>query len=79
MKMMERAAPEKASESSKSKGCTPDDGLKCMIACASSAAALPHGLTLSRVTYGQLAIERRGRARPLRGRSLQPDIQPPIA
>lgn len=79
MKMMAGAAPEKATMSGKHKGCTPADCLKSMIACAGIAAALPNDLTPLLVVYDRLAIQRPGLARPMRGRSPPPDIQPPIA
>jgi hypothetical protein len=79
MKMMEQAAPDKAAKFSKHKGCTPADCLNYMIACAGIAAALPNGLTPSLVAYDRRAILRPGLANPMQGRSLPPDIQPPIA
>ena len=83
MKMMARAAPEKPATSGKhtrkQKGCTPTDCLSCMIAGAGIAAALPTAMTPSLVAYDRRAIRRPGLARPMHGRSLQPDIQPPIA
>ncbi len=79
MKMMARAAPEKAPASGKRKGCTPADCLDCAIACAGIAAALPDEPTPSPLSYHRVAIQRPGLARPMRGRSLPPDIQPPIA
>ncbi|WP_174273611.1 hypothetical protein [Sphingomonas bacterium] len=81
--MMAQAAPEKATglgtHSSKHKGCTPADCLNCMIACAGIAAALPDELMPSLVAYDRRTIQRPGLARPMHGRSLLPDIQPPIA
>ena len=84
MKMMEQAAPEKATRSGghgdKHGGYTPADCLKCMIACAGIAAALPDAPTPPPDgTYDRLAIRRPGLASPMHGRSLPPDIQPPIA
>jgi hypothetical protein len=79
MKMMEQAAPDKAAKNDKHKGCTPADCLNYMIACAGIAAALPNELTPSLVTYDRRAILRPSLADPLQGRSLPPDIQPPIA
>lgn len=79
MAMMGQAAPEKATMSGKHKGRTPADRLNCMIACAGIVAALPADPAPSRVAYDRRAIQRPGLARPMPGRSLQPDIQPPIA
>jgi hypothetical protein len=79
MKMMEQTAPEKATKSGKHKGCTPADCLNYMIACAGITAALPNDLTPSFVAYDRRAILHPSLASPMQGRSLQPDIQPPIA
>ncbi len=79
MKMMEQAAPEKATKSGKHKGCTPADCLNYMIACAGITAALPNDLTPSLIVYDRRAILRPSLANPMQGRSLPPDIQPPIA
>lgn len=79
MKMMDQAAPEKASKPTKHKGCTPADCLNYMIACAGIAAALPNDPAPSLVAYDRRAILRPSLADPLQGRSLPPDIQPPIA
>lgn len=79
MKMMEQAGPGKAAKSDKHKGCTPTDCLNYMIACAGIAAALPDDLTPSLAAYDRRAILRPSLASPMQGRSLPPDIQPPIA
>ncbi|AOH87115.1 hypothetical protein AWL63_23355 (plasmid) [Sphingomonas panacis] len=79
MKMMEQAAPNKATKSGKHKGCTPADCLNFMISCAGIAAALPNDPTPSLVAYNRRAILRPSLADPLQGRSQPPDIQPPIA
>jgi hypothetical protein len=76
MKMTELAAPHKAA---KHKDCMPADCLNYMIACAGIAALSPDDATPSFVTYDRRSLQRPGRAIPLRGRSLPPDIQPPIA
>ncbi len=79
MKMMEQAAPDKATKSGNHKRCTPADCLNYMIACAGITAALPNDLTPSLVAYDRRSIQRPGLTTPMHGRSLPPDIQPPIA
>lgn len=79
MKMMAQVGAEKATKSKKSKRCTPADCLNYMIACAGISAALPNDLTPSLVVYGVREMQRPGLASPIFGRSLPPDIQPPIA
>jgi hypothetical protein len=79
MKMMERAAPDKATKSDRHKSCTPADCLNYMIACAGIVAAMPNDLTPALVAYDRRAILRPSLASPMQGRSLPPDIQPPIA
>jgi hypothetical protein len=79
MKMMEQATPEKAGNASGHKGCTPADCLNHMIACSGIVAALPEDPVSSLVAYDRHAMQRPGLTRAMRGRSLIPEIQPPIA
>ena len=83
MKMMQQVAPGRMAKPGNRTGrhmdCTPADCLGCMIAGAGIAAALPDDPTPSLVAYDRRAIQRPGLASPMHGRSLPPDIQPPIA
>lgn len=78
MTMMTQAAPEKATRPGKSKRCTPTDCLNYMIACAGLSAALPNDPTPSLLVFDVRELQRPGLASPIFGRSLPPDIQPPI-
>lgn len=79
MKMMEQAASADADTPGKHRSGTPADCLGDMIACVGIAAAVPDTVAPALVTYDRSAAHRPGLASPLHGRSLAPDIQPPIA
>ena len=79
VKMMEQSVSDSAAKPAKHKSCTPADCLNYLIACAGITAALPDTAVTVAVVYDRIAIQRPDVAAPLRGRSLPPDIQPPIA
>ncbi|MBW7926059.1 MAG: hypothetical protein H3C59_15160 [Burkholderiaceae bacterium] len=79
MKMMEQAAPADADTPGKHRGGTLADCLGDMIACAGIAVAVPDTIIPALVAYDHSTAHRPGLASPLHGRSLAPDIQPPIA
>jgi len=79
MKMMQQAAPDKASKGSTHKSCTPADCLNFMMACSGIALTLPDDPTAMLVAFDQRSLPQPPLVRAMRGRSPPPDIQPPIA